>query len=281
MAGRAAGALGGLRRALRLSARSEDVQDFLGLVQVDEVGGAGILVLPDQVTALLRATGTDFRYAPDKAEAIVSGFERLLNKSGVSFQLFYVTRPYRWDLPGEYLDGLADAVGGVDPESWAARRYEQHRQALLEGEVAQALNTWPLDEQCWIAVHAPATTLDSATFARVASGLEDEAEKPVFIAPRAGWRFWEQLRGFFSGEDALEDWERVKAEVAGRLAAEVDALAARVSTVPGLEVRRASALEAVQLLHYLWRGTEAMDDGIWIPDRAALDAIRGGEAEGD
>lgn len=267
---------------LHLSQGHEDVLDFMGVVQVDEVNGAGILVMPDQVTAVLRVSGTDYYYgAGDTSKAVVEEFDNVLNQAGLSMQFFVLRRPIHWNLPGGYLSGLADQVSAeakADPDSWAARRLEKHRAAVSNHEIDNRVpGRTVVDQQFYILIHAPLS--GAVSFATPPTVGDGQTERKIFVPPRRGWRLWEQFAGVLSGGDALERWDRQRVSSAQMLVTEVDVLARYAERIPGLRLRRCSALEISQLLHYLGAGDDAFETGNWIPDRATFDAIRTGEAD--
>ncbi len=244
---------------------AEDIRDFLGVVEIDQVGRLGILVLPEHVSAVLRVGGTDYASGSvELREEIVGGWAALLNTAGVSAQIFVHRARIAWDLPGGFLDLMRAQVEADFHSDWQLTRYERMETALLAGE----LDGFPvMDQRSYIVLrHAIGSSEMRAT---------GRSSVPMYVPPRRGLRFWEKPKTTFgSGERGYEEWTRRRDDAARGLALTVERFLRDIGIVPGLSAEPCGRLEIAQLLHLLWRGERSYDD--WLVDESRLnDVLRG------
>lgn len=261
-----------LRDFLRLRREEEDVHDFLGVVMIDP--RYNVIVMPDHVAAVLRVSGTDYLYSQSVRDRILDAWRDLLNKGGISVQGFLDRRPIKWDLEGGHLDQIKAQVDAysTDPESWEQRRLGRYREALLNAELESGQ-------------HLAVSELSQYVVIRLAMGVAElligDDERPMYLPPARGWRFWEQISVTFRGRRGRDLWKR-QAEAASRaLIEEVHRFMALAAEVPGFSIERCDALEIAQLLQVLWNDEEAYEPGVWVRDRAMLRNIIRGTAEGE
>lgn len=253
-------------RGMLPRSETEDTHDFLGVVEIDIDPALGVLVMPDVVTAVLVASGTDYAYSSvSEREAIVTSWEQVLNSARLSIEVFADRRPYIWDLPGALLDTTERQVADAPEGSWRRQRFERWRDAILSGELEK---TFPVSElRQYLVIRYP---VGSAEVIRVPN------EPPMYMPPRRGLRFWESIPTVFGDRaKGLDAWRARRNEAIRGMIGEITRLENDVGRVPGLTLERASGLELVQLLHLLWRGDAAYDE--WIGSTEQLDEIRRGE----
>lgn len=262
-----------LRDFLRLRREEEDIHDFLGVVMIDP--RYNVIVMPDHVAAVLRVSGTDYLYSQSIRDQVLDGWRDLLNKAGISVQAFVDRRPIKWDLEGGHLDQISDQVDAytTDPDSWEQRRLARYQEALLNSELESGQ-------------HLKVSELNQYVVIRLAMGAAElligDDERPMYLPPARGWRFWEQIPVTFRGRRGRELWKR-QAEAASRaLVEEVRRfLALAVDVKGGFSVERCDALEITQLLQVQWNDEAAYEPGVWVRDKAMLRSIIRGSAEAE
>ena len=246
---------------------AEDVHDFLGVVEIDQVGRLGILVMPEHVAAILRVSGTDYASASvDLREETVDGWAGLLNSAGVSLSIFLHRSKIAWDLPGGFLDLMRRQVEADLHSDWQTTRYERMEAALLAGE----LDGFPVMEQrSFIILRHSIGASEMKMSGRTGT--------PMYIPPRRGIKFWETPKTTFGdGERGYEEWTARRDESARALALIVERFLRDVGIVPGLSAEPCGRLEIAQLLHLLWRGERSYDD--WLSDESRLDDVVRGDS---
>lgn len=252
------------RGLLRFEREAEDVHDFLGVVEIDTAPEMGVLVLPNHVTCILEASGTDFAHAPSQVrEGILEGWTSMLNASRSSISIFLHRRPVAWDRPDGHLAHMREQVERSDPSRWQIARLERFERSIRDGEL-EAL--FPIaDLRYCISIRVPLGTGEVAA----AGSIDDAMYKP----PRRSWRVWEAIPSALGGRrNRLATWRTRRNAAIRELSAAVGRLQNDAAGVPGLSLRPLSGLEATQLLHLLWQGDRALDE--WIGSDADLEALR-------
>lgn len=245
----------------------EGLHDFLGVVEIDQVGRLGILVLPEHVAALVRVSGTDYASgSTELKEDIVDAWATVLNNAGVSVQLFVHRAPIVWDLPGGFLDLMREQVEADLHSDWQVTRYERMEAALLAGE----LDNWPVMEQRTYAVlrHFIGAS-EMKTTGRSGS--------PMYVPPRRSIRFWETPQSTFGdGDRGYAAWQEKRDAAAEALAQITDRFLRDLSLIPSMTADAAGRLEIAQLLHVLWRSDRSAQE--WLASDADIERILGGES---
>ncbi len=247
----------------KLEREDRDVHDFLGIRYFDPA--RNVMVLPEHVAALLRVSGTDFAYRPEERVGIIDGWANLLNGSGLDVQLFYHRRPINWSAPGGHLDGIKAQVDAatMDPDSWEQRRFKRYLEALTSGREEALLSVNEIYQ--YVVIRFPLGVTEAV------AGQENE--RAMYLPPKTGWRFWEQVSTLFGGPEGRAAWEQRATRASHKLNEEVNVFMGRASAINNFDVERATPLETIQILHLLWMEEEAYAPGLWITDTKMMNEI--------